>query len=128
MSENGRVQGRRWIFDDCEYLERGRQLRVRGAQVRMEAKPLDVLQVLLERPAEVLTKDQLLGEVWEVATSVVGNRGLEAAQGVWRSARQDPAQRAGCGLSDGCSCHLHRRPHRGASRSFAEPGRSYPLS
>ena len=69
MAENGRVQGRRWTFEDCEYLERGRQLRVRGAPVRMEAKPLDVLQVLLERPAEVLTKDQLLGEVWEVATS-----------------------------------------------------------
>ena len=69
MTENARVQGRRWIFDDCEYLERSRQLRVRGVPQRMEAKPLDVLQVLLERPAEVLTKDQLLGEVWEVATS-----------------------------------------------------------
>ena len=69
MPGKDRVEGRRWIFADCEYLERGRQLRVQGAAVRMEAKPLDVLQVLLERPAEVLTKDQLLGEVWEVATS-----------------------------------------------------------
>ena len=69
MQESGRVRGRRWIFADCEYLELSRHLRVRGELIRIESKPLDVLQVLLERPAEVLTKDQLLGEAWEAATS-----------------------------------------------------------
>ena len=90
MRENGRVQGRRWIFADCEYLERGRQLRVRAALVRIESKPLDVLQALLERPSEVLTKDQLLGEVWEVATS---DQSLATAVSKLRKAFGEPRDR-----------------------------------
>lgn len=69
MTQSKAVQGRRWAFADCEYFERGRRLLVAGQPVRVEAKPLDVLQLFLERPAEVLTKDQLLGEAWDIATS-----------------------------------------------------------
>ena len=61
--------GRRWIFGECEYIELSRQLLVRGQPVRLESKPLDVLQLLLERPAQVLTKDELIGAAWNTATT-----------------------------------------------------------
>ena len=60
---------RRWRFGWCEYIEVNRQLLVRGKAVKMEAKPLDVLQVLLERPKQVLSKDELIGAAWTVPTS-----------------------------------------------------------
>lgn len=59
------VKGRRWQFADCEYVELSRTLLVSGDPVKMEAKPLDVLLQLLERPTEIVTKEELLNTVWE---------------------------------------------------------------
>jgi DNA-binding winged helix-turn-helix (wHTH) protein/TolB-like protein len=53
-----------WRFGDCEFDELRRQLRVGGAVVELESKPLDVLRQLLLRPGEVLTKEELLDSVW----------------------------------------------------------------
>lgn len=60
---------RRWRFAWCEYVELSRQLYVNGAPVKMEAKPLDVLQVLLENPKRALSKDELIGGAWNDSTS-----------------------------------------------------------
>ncbi len=57
-------EGRRWQFGWCEFVELNRQLLVNGQPVRIEAKPADVLVLLLERPGEVHTKDELLGLCW----------------------------------------------------------------
>lgn len=53
-----------WRFGDCEFDELSRELRVRGAAVELEAKPLEVLHQLLIHAGEVVTKDQLLESVW----------------------------------------------------------------
>ena len=139
MPPKGAVQGRRWVFDDCEYFERGRQLFVAGQPVRVEAKPLDVLQLFLEHPTEVLTKDQLLGEAWEVATSdqslAVAISKLRKVFG--RRPRSYSAERAGRGLSHGSAGVLqgrhHQRPTRVSARfrrsnslSFSLDGRAFP--
>ena len=57
-------EGRRWQFGWCEFVEMSRQLSVHGLPVKIEAKPADVLLLLLERPTEVHTKDELLGVCW----------------------------------------------------------------
>lgn len=63
------VSGRRWRFGRCEFVEFSRQLLVDGNPVKLEARPLEVLQRLLEQPAQVHPKEKLVGAVWEGLTS-----------------------------------------------------------
>ena len=65
--------GRFWRFADCEVDERSRELRVRGKQVPIETKPLDVLIQLLSHPGKVLTKEKLLTAVWADVEVVDGS-------------------------------------------------------
>jgi TolB-like protein/DNA-binding winged helix-turn-helix (wHTH) protein/Flp pilus assembly protein TadD len=58
------MPGHLWRFADYEFDELRRELRVRGATVEVEAKPLEVLHQLLLRAGEVVTKDELLESVW----------------------------------------------------------------
>jgi TolB-like protein/DNA-binding winged helix-turn-helix (wHTH) protein/cytochrome c-type biogenesis protein CcmH/NrfG len=60
--EHARV--RVWRFADCEFDELRHELRVRGAAVELEAKPLELLRQLLLRQGEVVTKEELLQAVW----------------------------------------------------------------
>jgi len=62
-----------WRFADCEFDERRRELRVGGAVVDIEAKPLDLLHQLLLHAGEVVTKDELLDAVWPGLTVVDGS-------------------------------------------------------
>ncbi|HEV3062408.1 MAG TPA: tetratricopeptide repeat protein [Vicinamibacterales bacterium] len=68
-----RIAGHLWRFADCEFDELRRELRVRGAAVEMEAKPLEVLHQLLLHAGEVVTKDELLESVWPGLTVVDGS-------------------------------------------------------
>jgi eukaryotic-like serine/threonine-protein kinase len=61
--------GRRWRFGDCEFIEIRRQLLVHGEPVKLESKPLDVLQHLLENPGQIITKDELIGAAWDTSTT-----------------------------------------------------------
>src|SRR6202162_5357018 len=56
--------GRLWRFADYEFDELGRELRVKGKSVELEAKPMDVLLQLLLHAGEVVTKEELLESVW----------------------------------------------------------------
>lgn len=69
ISRTELASGRRWRFGWCEYVELSRQLLVHGNPVKLETKPLDVLQHLLEQPTQVHTKDELIGSVWAAFTS-----------------------------------------------------------
>ena len=59
------VTGRIWRFAYCEYDESKRQLWVRGRPATLQYKPLEVLLALLKATDHTLSKDQLLGQVWE---------------------------------------------------------------
>src|SRR5580704_7112186 len=65
--------GRLWRFADYEFDELGRELRVKGRAVELEAKPLDILLQLLLRAGEVVTKEELLESVWPGVTVVEGS-------------------------------------------------------
>jgi non-specific serine/threonine protein kinase len=69
LLQNQQEAGRRWKFGECEFIEIRRELLVRGEPVRLESKPLEVLQHLLEHPAQVLTKDELIGAAWATSTT-----------------------------------------------------------
>lgn len=64
---------RRWLFAECEFDETRLELRVHGAPVELELKPLEVLRLLLHRAEEVTSKDEILGSVWPGLTVVEGS-------------------------------------------------------
>ncbi|MGH8053737.1 MAG: protein kinase domain-containing protein [Stenotrophomonas sp.] len=53
-----------WTFADVELDEARWQLSIRGNPVELEHKPLGVLQYLLRHSGEVVTKQELIEEVW----------------------------------------------------------------
>jgi eukaryotic-like serine/threonine-protein kinase len=58
-------RGRRFLFGQCALDTRTLELSVGGAAVRLERKPLEVMLVLLSHAGEVVTKEELLDEVWQ---------------------------------------------------------------
>jgi eukaryotic-like serine/threonine-protein kinase len=58
-------RGRRFRFGDCALDTRTLELTVGGAAVKLERKPLELLLYLLTHAGEVVTKEELLDEVWE---------------------------------------------------------------
>jgi hypothetical protein len=48
------------------------ELRVAGKETRLEAKPLEMLQVLVSKAGEVITKNELLDAVWRGESVVEG--------------------------------------------------------
>ena len=71
--EEGGVAGRHWRFANCEFDEASRELRLHGAVLDLESKPLEVLYQLLLRAGEVVTKEELLESVWPSVTVVEGS-------------------------------------------------------
>lgn len=67
------TSGRIWRFADCEFDELGRELRVRGTAVDLEAKPLELLLQLLLHAGEVVTKEELLEAIWPDVMVVDGS-------------------------------------------------------
>lgn len=54
----------RWSFGEAMLDEAALELTVAGDVVALEPKALELLRVLLRRPGEVVTKDELLDAVW----------------------------------------------------------------
>ncbi len=79
-----------WRFGVAEFDERQMLLKVAGASVAIENKPLELLSVLLRHADEVVTKDELLEHVWpgRVASESV----LTKAMAKLRSALGDDEQ------------------------------------
>src|ERR1700691_1908863 len=67
------TSGRLWRFADYEFDELGRELRVKGKSIELEAKPLDILLQLLLHAGEVVTKEELLESVWPDVMVVDGS-------------------------------------------------------
>jgi len=61
---DAQTRGWRWSFGDVVLDEAALELSVAGEVVALEPKPLELLRVLVRRPGEVVTKDELLDAVW----------------------------------------------------------------
>src|SRR5437868_5885207 len=73
---------------------RAGQLRRNGLKVRLQEQPFQVLSMLLERPGEVVTREDLHGRLWPADTFVDFDHGLNAAVKRLRDALGDSAERS----------------------------------
>jgi TolB-like protein/DNA-binding winged helix-turn-helix (wHTH) protein len=69
-----------------------RQLRKQGFKVRLQEQPFQVLEILLERPGEVVTRQELQRRIWPSDTFVDFDRGLYNAIKKLREALGDSAE------------------------------------
>ena len=67
------------------------ELRRRGVRVKLHSQPLQVLLLLLERPGEMLTREEICRELWPDGTFVDYEHGVNSAVNRLREALGDKA-------------------------------------
>ena len=78
-------------FGRFELYPAARELRKDGVRMRLQDQPFELLSLLLERPGEVLTRDELRQRLWPQGMFVDFEHGLNAAVKRVRSALGDDA-------------------------------------
>src|SRR5499433_46370 len=79
-------------FGDFEVDLGAGELRKHGLRLRLQAQPFQVLMALLERPGEVITREELIRRLWPEGTFVDFDRGLNVAVTRLRQALADSAE------------------------------------
>ena len=69
-----------------------RELRKSGLRIKIHGQPFDVLVMLLERPGEIITRDELQHKLWASDTIVDFEQGLNKAINKLREALGDVAE------------------------------------
>src|SRR5437867_12806116 len=65
------------------------ELRKQGVKVKLQDQPCKVLQILLEKPGQIVTRDELRARVWPANTFVDFDQGLYSAIARLRDALGD---------------------------------------
>jgi len=78
-------------FGAFEFDPRARQVRKHGHRIRLLGQPLEILGLLLERPAEVVLREELRAKLWPEDTFVDFEHSLNAAVNKLREALGDDA-------------------------------------
>lgn len=68
------------------------ELRRNGSRIRLQEQPFQILAVLLERPGDVVTREELRGRLWPADTYVDFDHSLNAAVRRLRDALGDSAE------------------------------------
>ena len=55
------------------------ELRKHGIRIKLNAQPFQVLALLLQRPREILTREQIYRELWPEGTFVDSEHGVNSA-------------------------------------------------
>jgi TolB-like protein/DNA-binding winged helix-turn-helix (wHTH) protein/tetratricopeptide (TPR) repeat protein len=76
-------------FSVFELDARARELRKHGVRIKLQEQPLQILQILLEHPGEVVTRDELQERIWPADTFVDFDHGLYNAVKKLREALGD---------------------------------------
>src|SRR5437763_14792492 len=71
---------------------RAGELRKHGLRIRLQQQPFHVLEMLLLRPREVVTRDELRANLWQADTFVDFDHGLNKAINKIRDALGDSAE------------------------------------
>src|SRR5690348_10724017 len=66
-----------------------RELRKHGIRIRLGGQPFTILEMLLERPGEVVTREELQARIWPADTFVDFEQGLNGAIKKLRDALSD---------------------------------------
>src|SRR5215469_10787789 len=70
---------RRFHFGPYELDVRAGELRKNGLTIKLQKQPLQILKVLLERPGEVITREELRNQLWPADTFVDFDHSLNTA-------------------------------------------------
>ena len=92
MATQPRASGR-LRFDDFELDVRAGELRKHGVRLRLRGQPLQVLEILLERAGDVVTREELQARIWPVDTFVDFDHSLHNAIARIREVLGDSAVR-----------------------------------
>lgn len=87
----GEAARRLFRFGVFEVDEGGGELRKHGLRVKLPAQPFQVLLMLLERPAELVTRDEMRQRLWGDDTFVDFDHALNSAVNKIREALADSA-------------------------------------
>ena len=91
-------------FGFFEVDTRSGELRRQGCKVNLQEQPFQALVLLLERPGEVVTREELNKRLWPENTFVDFERGLNKAITKLRAALRDDAEKP---------CYIETLPQRG---------------
>src|SRR5438874_5483638 len=84
------VPARRLVqFGVFELDTHAAELRKHGVKVKLQDQPCKVLQILLEKPGQIVTRDELRARVWSANTFVEFDQGLYSAMARLRDALGD---------------------------------------
>lgn len=81
----------RYRFGIFEVDSAARELRRSGIRVKLHAQPLQILLMLLARPGEIVTRDEICRELWPDGTFVDYDHGVNSALNRLREALGDKA-------------------------------------
>ena len=79
-------------FSVFEVDLRAAELRRNGVKVKLQNQPFQILSMLLERPGEIITRDEMRARLWPVETFVDFDHGLNSAIRRLRDALGDTAE------------------------------------
>ena len=85
------ASGRICRFGAFEFREQARELRKHGLRIKLSGQPISVLAMLLERPGEVITREELQNHLWPAGTYVDFEHSVNAAIKRLRQALGDSA-------------------------------------
>ena len=80
-------------FGPFEADFRTRELRRYGVNLKLVGQPFEVLAMLLERPGQLVTREELLARLWPTDTFVDFDHGLNAVVNKLRDALNDSAEK-----------------------------------
>src|ERR1700682_2807139 len=78
-------------FGTCEVNPRSGELRKGGVRIKLHGQPFEVLAMLLERPGQVVTREELRLRLWPTDTFVNFDHGVNTAVNKLREALGDSA-------------------------------------
>jgi len=78
-------------FGEFELDERARELRTGTTRIRLQDQPFEILRLLLRRPGEIVTREELRRQLWPDGTYVDFEHSLNAAVKRLRAALGDDA-------------------------------------
>ena len=79
-------------FGLFEFDPQSGELRKQGIRIRLQGQPVEILSMLLARPGELVTRDELQKKLWPADTFVDFDRSLNAAIKRLRAALGDSAE------------------------------------
>ena len=91
VTESRHAAAHLFRFDTFEFDRRVLELRRDGVKVKLEGQPLRILGMLLERPGELVTREELRKRLWPGNTVVDFEHSINAAMKRLREAVGDSA-------------------------------------